>query len=334
VRDDCGVLGAILEAAGEGSFEVLPGGPNLYEYSTWDPYAAGEGDTGTVGSFYNNIDVQKALHVSAHQQGMHWQGCIPELDPVDDRRRLSRQNSLDSSHSQPKEGMDSTAHRRLFMDNDTPWSVVPYLAQLLDEAKIDVLIYSGDRDIICCTQGTEETLRKMDWSGTRNPAPGHSKPNRHQNAWEHAKRSLWVYNSSYPAGYIKSYKNLQMLTILNAGHMVPYNQPGPALDMIERFLRGETFHDRPLGNFVSQSKEETLENQYLEQLSSEMMMETSITGGKTSYSASGSLPLTFFLGISVAFLVGFVVARSTAGNPVLQKQAKQTWREGYGSISS
>ena len=32
---------------------------------------------------------------------------------------------------------------------------------------------------------------------------------------------------------------------------MPYNQPGPALDMMIRFLRGESFHDRPLVSFSS-----------------------------------------------------------------------------------
>lgn len=118
------------------------------------------------------------------------------------------------------------------MELDTPWSVVPYIAQLLDEAKIDVLIYSGDRDIICCTQGSEEALQKMDWSGTREVAPSNhqasASPTR--NAWTEAPRGLWIYNNN-PAGYTKSYMNLNLLTVYNAGHMVPYNQPGPALDI-------------------------------------------------------------------------------------------------------
>jgi hypothetical protein len=32
---------------------------------------------------------------------------------------------------------------------------------------------------------------------------------------------------------------------------VPYNQPGPALDMLTRFLKGEDFYDRPLVTFSS-----------------------------------------------------------------------------------
>jgi hypothetical protein len=34
-------------------------------------------------------------------------------------------------------------HRRLYMDNDRPWSVVPYVADLLD-AGIPVLVYNGE----------------------------------------------------------------------------------------------------------------------------------------------------------------------------------------------
>ena len=34
-------------------------------------------------------------------------------------------------------------------------------------------------------------------------------------------------------------------------YQVPYNQPGPALDMMIRFLRGESFHDRPLVSYSS-----------------------------------------------------------------------------------
>ena len=83
------------------------------------------------------------------------------------------------------------------------------------EDELDVLIFSGANDIIINTMGTEEALRLMDWSGTRQAADGQP-VNSHHNAWAHAPRSLWVYND-YPAGYIKSYKNLQFVTVYNAG---------------------------------------------------------------------------------------------------------------------
>lgn len=220
IRDDCGVFVGMLNAAGAGAFEKMMGGPNIYEYSTWDEYAAADGDDGTVSMFYNNLKVQEALNVPKHQRGPHhkWQGCIPEIDPSDRRLASADVSALTGGEPEIFNTM-SRQRRRLFMDNDTPWSVTPYIAQLLDEAKIDVLLYSGDRDIICCTQGTEEALRKMDWSGSRESASSDGVATPTRNAWTEAPRGLWLYND-YPAGYSKAYKNLNLLTIYNAGHMV------------------------------------------------------------------------------------------------------------------
>lgn len=327
VRDDCGILNAILDAAGAGTFDKVPSGPNLYEYSTWDPYAAGEGDKGTVGTFYNDMNVQKSLNVPLHRQGLHWEGCIPELAQFDDRRRLATKTTTNWSSNHQR--------RRLFMDNDKPWSVIPYVAQLLDDAKIVVLIYSGDRDIICCTQGSEEALRKMDWSGTRDPAPGHKTVDDNHNAWSQATRSLWVFNNTYPAGYIKSYKNLHLLTVYNAGHMLPYNQPGPALDMMNRFLRGESFHDEPLMDFTSRPVPDSeavvvprvppTANQNDIHDHKEKMHSTS--------SPSASISPTTMVVITgiVAFLAGYGVARLTTDTRRQHETAG--FEAGYGSIS-
>lgn len=323
IRDDCGVFDAILRAAGDEALKGY-GGPNMYEYSTWDPWAAGQGDKGTVGSFYNDVDVQKALNVPSHRQGKHWRNCIPEEDR---RRRLFDEG--DNKSGRDPVVVDDRAHqarRRLYMDNDTPWSVIPYIKQLLDDAMIDVLIYSGDRDIICNTQGAEEALRKMKWSGNKD------------DGWTHAKRSLWVYDD-YPAGYIKSYKNLQLLTVYNAGHMVPYNQPGPALNMIERYLKKKSFHDRPLLALVPPDydgdKIESINHKRSKPsaFETEVKAQASIVGGSgaTLLPPSGTMLLT----VTVAFFVGFGVALFSARAPSITAGAfGSRERDGYGSIAS
>jgi carboxypeptidase C (cathepsin A) len=236
IRDDCGVFDAVINAAGSGALTgLLEGGPNIYEYSTWDGYAAADGADGTVSKFYNNPKVQQALNVPLHRRAPHhkWQGCIPEVDPSvaattasssEEDNDKKRRRRLGHHEEQYDTIADDEAHhgrRRLnFMANDTPWSVTPYIAQLLDEAGIDVLIYSGDRDIICCTQGSEESLRLMDWSGTReSPASSTAPVTPYYNAWTASPRGLWLYDE-YPAGYVKSYKNLSLVTVYNAGHMV------------------------------------------------------------------------------------------------------------------
>lgn len=321
VRGDCGIFGAALEAAGSGAFEPLSGGPNMYEYSTWDPYAAGDGEDGTVSMFFNNLQVQKALNLPGHRLGMQWNGCIPEVEDVDERRLKLSSKATSSSVT------NNHHHRRLFMDFDTPWSVTAYIAELLDDAKIDVLMYSGDRDIICCTQGTEDALQNMDWTGTREPVEGFKGASHAHNAWTHAPRSLWIYNESYPAGYIKTYKNLQLLTVYNAGHMVPYNQPGPALDMLERFLRQESFHDRPLADFVSKAHSTSGEKV-------QNLLETSIVGESSQFTSSSALSGTVMLTVAMAFVLGFVIARITGGKVHQQRRDGFGHAAQYGSIST
>jgi hypothetical protein len=118
-------------------------------------------------------------------------------------------------------------HRRLYMDNDRPWSVVPYVADLLD-AGIPVLVYNGDRDMTTNMVGTELLLNKMEWSGS--------------SEWTDAPRGLWMVDG-VQAGWAKEYGHLSYVVVYNSGHMVPYNQPKPAFDMVKRLLTGASFLD-------------------------------------------------------------------------------------------
>jgi Serine carboxypeptidase len=115
--------------------------------------------------------------------------------------------------------------------------MLPYLATLLDDAQIDVLIYNGDRDLLANQPGSELALNKLQWSG--------------QHGWSDVNkfnRSLYIDSPNSIGGYIKSYKNLHLLSVYNSGHMVPYNRPKLALDLITRFITGQSFHDVPLPN--------------------------------------------------------------------------------------
>jgi len=89
-----------------------------------------------------------------------------------------------------------------------------------------VLIYSGQYDITCNHLGTEKMLEELQWAG--------------RDAWVQAQPGVWLVDKQ-PAGYIKTYKNLQSLLVLNAGHMVPMDVPKHAFDMIARFLADQDF---------------------------------------------------------------------------------------------
>lgn len=145
-----------------------------------------------------------------------WAGCMPGAG----RRR--RRQLLKAEHLLPGQ---------VLLKDDKPISMAPYIADLLDQAKIQVLIYNGDRDLSTCAQGSERILDGMDWSGRAdwlNP--------------EVYRRALWMVDD-YPAGWSKRVDNLEFVIVYNSGHLVPYNVPLQALDLVTRLVSNETFGD-------------------------------------------------------------------------------------------
>lgn len=195
IVDDCGIMWGVLKGAEY---------PNAYDVTTWDPNV----DQITFASevFYNNPFVRNALHAPGD---IVWHGC---------RQGGGRRLAEAGPHQM---------HRQLYMDNERPLSVVPYIADLVDDG-IPVIVYNGDRDMTTNMVGTELALNSMEWKG--------------QASWPDAPRGLWLVDG-HQAGWSKEYGNLTFLTVYNSGHMVPYNMPVPAHDLLKRLLTHSTFID-------------------------------------------------------------------------------------------
>lgn len=229
VPDECGTMGAVLSAAGAGALKgAWRGGPNTYDVSTWDMYPVLLGRNGTIDNFFNNPEIREAIHAPTNV--VLWEQCIPGAG----RRRLSVDDKGEMTMADEDAEMSHPTDRMLMLEDDRPLSVMPYISELLDDAGIDVLFYNGDRDMSCCVQGSEKLLNEMAWSGQTNWL------NPYVN-----QRGLWVVDGEV-AGYGKGYKNLQFVVVYNSGHLVPYNVPKPALDLVNRFLGGESFVDTDL----------------------------------------------------------------------------------------
>ena len=171
VQDDCGMMWGILAASGH---------PNEYDITTFD--ANVDQVTFTSEAFYNTPAVKTALNAP---EDHFWHGC----QWGEGRRRQL---------------MEQT--RRLYMDNDVPITMAPYLAELLD-AGLPLLIYNGDRDMTTNMVGTELVLNGLEWHG--------------KEAWLDAPRGLWKTNN-YPSGWAKEHDGLTFAVVYNSGHMVPY----------------------------------------------------------------------------------------------------------------
>jgi len=133
------------------------------------------------------------------------------------------------------------------LEQDRPVSTLPYIAELLDGG-VRVLVYNGDRDLSTCAQGSEMLLDSMDWKG--------------QNGWKSASRGLWVVDDDRQvAGYSKEHKGLFFVVVYNSGHLVPFNQPLAALDLVTRFTLGKSFADYELPSFEFAGQEKYLDSQ-------------------------------------------------------------------------
>ncbi|KAJ5995810.1 hypothetical protein N7481_002787 [Penicillium waksmanii] len=97
----------------------------------------------------------------------------------------------------------------------------------LIESGINILLFSGDKDLICNHIGTETMIHNMKWKGASGfeTAPG---------VW--APRHDWTFEGE-PAGYYQHARNLTYVLFYNSSHMVPYDQPRQTRDMLDRFMK-------------------------------------------------------------------------------------------------
>ncbi|KAI9193669.1 Alpha/Beta hydrolase protein [Polychytrium aggregatum] len=99
---------------------------------------------------------------------------------------------------------------------------------------ISVLIYAGDADYICNWIGNKAWVLNLTWPGQRQ--------------FQNTSDLIWISPSTkQPAGEIRSYDTFNFMKIYGAGHLVPYDQPQVALDMItawtnssKYFVKGST----------------------------------------------------------------------------------------------
>ena len=174
---------------------------------------------GIVSSFFNDPAVRESLNAPSIDEHEVWLQCVPGA---------GRRRRLDNKHNR---------RELLLLDKDRPYSVVPYIAALLDDANVDILLYNGDLDLACSSQSTELAIESMHWSG----ATAWMDPNT-------TKWKQWMVDGQ-PAGHVKSYNKLQFVVVYNSGHFVPINQAENALDMISRWLDGQSFGDKDLPMF-------------------------------------------------------------------------------------
>ncbi|KAG0524078.1 hypothetical protein BDA96_07G178900 [Sorghum bicolor] len=93
---------------------------------------------------------------------------------------------------------------------------------------VNVTIYNGQLDLICATKGTMDWVHKLKWDGLNSFLSAPRTPIYCDNEGQSGTRTQ---------AFVKSYKNLNFYWILEAGHMVPIDNPCPALKMLADITR-------------------------------------------------------------------------------------------------
>lgn len=106
-------------------------------------------------------------------------------------------------------------------------SVAHHFPELLK--KIRILSFNGLEDLDCSFLGEDRWLEAIDWE--------------HQHKFNKAQRGPWV-EDGLVVGRIRAVDNLTQVLVVDAGHMVPRDQPVLARKIVERFLAGEPIDRR------------------------------------------------------------------------------------------
>lgn len=167
---------------------------NMYDIRLRDDSSCGMNwppDLTTVTPYLHRTDVIKALHINPDKK-TGWQEC----------------NGAVSSHFRARNSIPS----------------YQFLPDLL--AEIPIILFSGDRDLICNHIGTESLIDNMKWNDGKGfeTSPG---------VW--APRRDWTFEGE-PAGTYQEARNLTYVVFYNSSHMVPFDYPRRTRDMLDRFM--------------------------------------------------------------------------------------------------
>ena len=91
-----------------------------------------------------------------------------------------------------------------------------------------VLFYNGQLDVIIPYPATENFINQLQWKGAEE--------------YSASARRIWKVRGEV-AGYARQVRNFRQVMVRNAGHILPYDQPVWAFDMIMRFVEGKNFGD-------------------------------------------------------------------------------------------
>ena len=175
-------------------------------------------DLSENGECFNIYDVR--LKDSYPSCGMNWPPDLAQVTPYLRREDVTQALNINKDKMTGWRECNDQVNRAFNAAHSKPSRTL--LPDLLKH--MPILLFSGDKDLICNHVGTENLIANLEWNG----AVG----------MEAADVREWTFDDE-PAGQWQEARNLTYLRFYNSSHMVPFDYPKRARDMLDRFIGGD-----------------------------------------------------------------------------------------------
>ena len=177
-------------------------------------------DTTKDGKCLNMYDVR--LKDTSGSCGMNWPPDLPAVTKYLRQKEVVRALNIDKDKKAGWTECNSQVGNAFRARRSKP--AIHLLPELLEQ--MPIMLFSGEKDLICNHIGTENLINNLEWNGATGMETDKGVT---------APRRDWTFEGA-PAGIWQNARNLTYLLFYNASHMVPFDYPRRTRDMFDRFI--------------------------------------------------------------------------------------------------
>ncbi|KAH3682932.1 hypothetical protein WICPIJ_006104 [Wickerhamomyces pijperi] len=165
----------------------------------------------------NMYDTQ--LRDSYPSCGMNWPPDLKNVNPYLAQEEFVKAVNLNPSRVQKWRECDNQVSK--FLKNKHSKPSINLLPDLLET--LEIVLFGGDRDIICNNRGVKDSIKNMEWLGLT----GFS---------DSLQQYEWRYDNGQ-VGYVQTERNLTFVEVYNSSHMVPFDKPLEARGVFDIMIK-------------------------------------------------------------------------------------------------
>lgn len=150
--------------------------------------------------------------------GMNWPPDLVNVQPWLQRDEVVEALNLKVSELTKWRECDGKVSSALKNRNSKP--SIQFLPNLL--SNMEIMLFNGDKDIICNNYGVLDMISKMEWAGSKGFE-------------DDTEEFDWRYNG-LSTGYIKSSRNLTFVSVFESSHMVPFDKSEDSRGLLDIFF--------------------------------------------------------------------------------------------------